>query len=338
MARKRKTALGTPCAPAWDADWIKRVKELEAQLGRRVCGAAGMDGNPCPRASDHPTGRCTHHGGNHLVGGQPGNQNACIHGLYSRRLRTCDDRCPLWNECPFAAPDILELSPKQRPICVYEQLEYDALVEHYTPAPPETGCRPGSCFDELVKKNHAAMPKPHLHLIHTVALLQVMMGRAAAVLGRQGFTETSSASSDTYAMESTKVSPALEAFLRLAREHRHYYRELGHALDSTPGAPSPPVGLADVMKPIIKETEGVLEDAIEYAAIEEEKLRRERGPDYKDPPGWPIHIPPRNIPPEELDVPLPPPRRDRHRDRHHDRDHEPPDTTPYPDTRLFPDT
>jgi len=98
MSKKLITDRGTPCAEAWDADRIALVERVESELDRRICGAVGMDGSPCPRKSDHPTGRCTHHGGNHLVGGQPGNENARVHGLYARRLMTCDNRCAMWKE------------------------------------------------------------------------------------------------------------------------------------------------------------------------------------------------------------------------------------------------
>ena len=82
MAKGRATDRGTPCAAAWTKEWVALVNQTENELDRRICGALAMDGSPCPRVSNHPTGRCTHHGGNHLVGAQEGNENARIHGLY----------------------------------------------------------------------------------------------------------------------------------------------------------------------------------------------------------------------------------------------------------------
>ncbi len=237
------TSHGTPHAAAWDDDWIALVEQVESKLDRRICGAVGMDGSPCPRESNHPTGRCTHHGGNHLVGGQPGNENARVHGLYARRLQTCDDRCAMWEECPFAANDILAMPKKQRPICVYEQLEYDALVEQYVPEKDGT--------------------LPHLHLVHTVALLQVMMSRAATVVSMEPFTEKTSASAENYSMESSKVSASLDAFLRIAREHRHYQRELTRTA-GLPPEPKPLAGPPDIMGPRIEKTESILEGAVEF--------------------------------------------------------------------------
>ena len=299
MSHNPTTPHGTPCAPAWDADWIALVERVEGKLDRRICGAVGMDGAPCPRESDHPTGRCTHHGGNHLVGGQPGNENARVHGLYARRLQKCDSRCALWEECPFAADDLLEIPLKQRPICVYEQLEYDALVAQYVP--DEKGDSPVSARLTPAHAAHAGdgvvygvvtalrpaplgtvplSAKPHLHLVHTVALLQVMMSRAAAVVSTERFTEKTSASGENYKMESSKVSASLEAFLRLAREHRHYHRELTRTVDLLP-EPKPqdqpePVSLAQAIQPLLEKTEGVLEEALEFQEKEEAREERER--------------------------------------------------------------
>ena len=311
MSKKLITERGTPCAAAWDADWIALVERVESELDRRICGAVGMDGSPCPRESDHPTGRCTHHGGNHLVGGQPGNENARVHGLYSRRLMTCDDRCAMWKECPFAADDIMALSPKQRSICVYEQLEYDALVAQYIPSEENGDCTKQSesqrrprrepsgdgtvpAFrDTAWKKSQGFSAKPHLHLVHTVALLQVMMSRAATVVSTERFTEKTSASGENYKMESSKVSASLEAFLRLAREHRQYHRELTHTVDL---APEPkPLSLAMQVLPLLERADGVLEDALEFERKRKEKLR-EQGLLPPPGPGAPLEKPMRTNP------------------------------------------
>ena len=168
----------------------------------------------------------------------------------------------MWKECPFAADDILELDAKQRPICVYEQLEYDALVQQYIPSEDKP---PDSVFSGETtawKKSQKFSAKPHLHLVHTVALLQVMMSRAAAVVSTERFTEKTSASGENYSMESSKVSASLEAFLRLAREHRHYHRELTHTVELLPEPK--PLSLAMAVLPLLKKTEGALEDALEF--------------------------------------------------------------------------
>jgi len=244
MSQAMMTDHGTPRAKGWPLEWFERVNALEHELGRRICGGVCADGAPCRRASTHSSGRCTHHGGNHLTGAPKGNENARIHGLYSRRLQRCGERCVLWDACPFAEADLLEIPLSNRPNCVYEQTEYDRLVEHY------------------VGKDEAV----DLHLVHTVALLQVMVSRAAAALSVDGFTETTRASEAEYSMESSKIGAALQAFLRLAREHRQYRRELmqevAAAEDKT--ASQKPLGLAGRMRPLLKKAEGVLEDAIAY--------------------------------------------------------------------------
>ena len=237
-------ASAPPRAKAWLPEWFERVNALDHELGRHICGAVGLDGAPCTRSSTHSSGRCTHHGGNHLTGAPKGNENARIHGLYSRRLQRCDVRCVLWRACPFAEDDLLEIPLSNRPNCVYEQTEYDRLVWHYAGK--------GEAVD--------------VHLAHTVALLQVMVSRAAAALSADGFTETTRASGEQYSMESSKIGAALQAFLRLAREHRQYRRELmqevAAAADKT--ASRKPLGLAERVRPLLKESEGVLEDAIAY--------------------------------------------------------------------------
>jgi hypothetical protein len=118
------TTLGTPRAESWDNPWLDFVAETELRLGRRICGAHAPDGEPCELGSTHPNGRCRFHGGHPRIGGQPGNTNALIHGLYSRRLRQCNNTCPVWNICPFAGPDVTALSERKRPICAYERQAY----------------------------------------------------------------------------------------------------------------------------------------------------------------------------------------------------------------------
>ncbi len=96
------TNLGTPCARSWTNDWIATVNAKETELNHRICGARLPDGTPCCNESDHPSGRCQFHGGFDLTGAPPGNRNAHIHGLYSRRLRPCTNACPHWENCPLA--------------------------------------------------------------------------------------------------------------------------------------------------------------------------------------------------------------------------------------------
>lgn len=124
LERARATSLGTPRAQSWDDAWLGFVDETEQGLGRRICGAHAPDGEPCELTSTHPNGRCRFHGGHPRIGGQPGNTNAVIHGLYSRRLRQCNDTCPMWRMCPFAGADVMALSERKRPVCAYEREAY----------------------------------------------------------------------------------------------------------------------------------------------------------------------------------------------------------------------
>jgi hypothetical protein len=124
----RATTLGTPTSGKWTGDWLAEVDRTEQQLGRRICGAHNPAFKPCTLASTHPCGRCRFHGGADGIGAPNGNRNAWVHGLYSRRLQQCGDHCPLWKHCPMAGNDVLDLPAPERPHCVYEQDEYDALL------------------------------------------------------------------------------------------------------------------------------------------------------------------------------------------------------------------
>ena len=255
--KKTTTKRGTPHAKTWTPDWIDRVEDVEAGLDHRICGAQTPAGCPCTLQSDHPTGRCRFHGGTDLIGAPDGNQNARIHGLYSRRLQTCGPHCPLWESCAFANDDVLAMDPKQRPKCAYEQQEYDAVIESMLPEKaPETPFI--TEYREKYFPDHKSHG-PDIHFAHTIALLQVMMSRAAAALSHGQFTDTVTSKSNRYQMQTTKVHAALQAFLRITREYRTmrtaYHRQ------------QPPLGknrsldLARVLQPYIEDHGGIFEQS-----------------------------------------------------------------------------
>ena len=241
MRRKKLTKRGTPCAKSWNDQWIKQVNEREAELDRRICGAATIKEKPCEMNSTHKSGRCPFHGGNDLIGAQKGNYNARKHGLYSRRLQICSDHCATWKVCPYSSQELLKVEIKERPQCVYEQVELSMLMND------------SDQQDENID-NHA----PHLR--RTVALLNVMMGRAAAALSIKTFTESTRSTRDRDALESTKMSAALLAFLRISREHHRYIKEL--ALQTKNYNENEQTNIAEWMGPILKKAEGVLENSL----------------------------------------------------------------------------
>jgi len=201
---KPETEQGSPCAKSWDEAWIATIEAAEARLGRRICGARTVAGNPCELGSNHENGRCRFHGGFDLTGARHGNRNAVIHGLYSRRLKVCDARCPRWDECPCAGPDVDALPPAERPTCPYEQTEYNAALS-----------------DALARAATKFRPDPlDRHIAHTFALLQVMLDRAAIALRNGPLVDEVTASSAAYTMASSKPSAHLEAFLRITAEYR----------------------------------------------------------------------------------------------------------------------
>jgi len=67
-------------------------------------------------------------------------------------------------------------------------------------------------------------------------------------------------------MESSKMSAALQAFLRLAREHRQYRRELTQEMAAVEAkeASQVPLCLPERVRPLLKEADGVLEDNLKY--------------------------------------------------------------------------
>ena len=131
------TPKGTPYSKKWEPDWCQMVEETENLLGRRCCGAHAPDGMPCRLESTHKNGRCRFHGGIDGIGAPKGNTNAQLHGLYSRRLQQCGSHCPQWKTCLFAGKDVERLHPKQRPICAYEQQEFDLLDKLDTESNPK---------------------------------------------------------------------------------------------------------------------------------------------------------------------------------------------------------
>ena len=212
-----RTPLGVLCARSWDDAWIAKVVATELRLNRPVCGARTPSGNPCELEPNHENGRCRFHGGFDLTGAAPGNRNAVIHGLYSRRLRTCTHHCPMWRECPCAGPDLRQVPETDRPTCPYEQTEYNTVLT-----------------DALTRSSITLGQDPMgLHLAHNVALLQVMLTRAAAgmrddpmidTLTTVRTTETRGENPTNSTNETFYQRPSarLQAFLRVSAEQRKY--------------------------------------------------------------------------------------------------------------------
>ena len=205
-AEQRYTSKGSPCARPWDDEWAAKVEAAEQRLERRICGARTLTEAPCELAPNHENGRCRFHGGFQLTGGREGNRNAVIHGLYSRRLRVCDASCPQWNGCPCAGADVESIPEPSRPTCPYEQTEYNTALT--------------DALDRVSRNpNHDGLD---LHVAHNLALLQVMLNRAAVSMRNAPLVDETVASTDAYHMKSSKPSAHLDAFTRISREYRHF--------------------------------------------------------------------------------------------------------------------
>ena len=204
--KPRTTAKGTPCPRTWDTQWADKVEAAEQRLDRRICGARTRTGEPCELPPNHENGRCRFHGGFPLTGARIANRTAAIHELYSRRLRLCGMRCPQWSMCPCAGPDLKDIPAPNRPTCPYEQTEYNTALT--------------DALDRVSRNpNHDALD---LHLAHNLALLQVMLNRAAIAMRNAPLTDDTIVTGETYHMKSSKPSALLEAFTRIAREYRHF--------------------------------------------------------------------------------------------------------------------
>jgi hypothetical protein len=213
--------MGTPAARSWDLPWFNAVVALETCLGRRVCGARLPDNTPCQFQSDHPTGRCRYHGGFDLTGGQPGNRNAYVHGLYSRRLKTCGDHCPQWASCPHVNDDIRDTPLAQRPTCPFEQAQYNCVLA-----------------DELDLASRRVDVDPfHIHAAHNVALLQVLINRAALELRNQPMAAQTRAASVNYSLEQQHVNPLITAITRIAAELRKFHAMVSQEYEDPAGWP-----------------------------------------------------------------------------------------------------
>jgi hypothetical protein len=139
----------------------------------------------------------------------------------------------------------------------------------------------GSTFSfskEKVEKKAVEQEAAEMLLHHNIATFQVMLTRAQAALGWSTFTEESRADGEKYSMRSVKVGAMLQAQLRIARELRQWLRLLATdairvALNVVKSPPSKrehggdqpnPMGLADLVQPLLQRSEGVIEDAVEF--------------------------------------------------------------------------
>ncbi|GMW01965.1 MAG: hypothetical protein AMXMBFR84_31010 [Candidatus Hydrogenedentota bacterium] len=195
-ANRRLTQLGTPCSPAWDDAWMAQVDAREQTIARRICGARTPSGLPCEFEPNHENGRCRFHGGFKFTGAPKANRNAVVHGLHTRRLMTCGPHCPVWQSCPCAGKDVEDMPPKNRPLCPFELAEYNAFVTDGM---------------ALVERRGGANPFDR-HTVHTLAMLQVIMSRATAMLGLSGLTPASESGD--------KPGAAVQTLLKLMAEYR----------------------------------------------------------------------------------------------------------------------
>ncbi len=101
------------------------------------------------------------------------------------------------------AAEILRLPLAERPICPYEQTEYNTAVT-----------------DALQRVSPERTSAYGRHVAYMLALAQVMVSRAGLALREAQLTESVEVRSDNYNMTTTKVTAALAAYEKLERAWR----------------------------------------------------------------------------------------------------------------------
>ncbi len=98
------------------------------------------------------------------------------------------------------AQEILKLNPVDRPVCPYEQTEYNAAVS--------------DAMQQITQKRSLAYAR---HIVHQLALAQVMVTRAGLALREAEFTKPTVVTGENYHMTTPKIAPALTAYEKLER-------------------------------------------------------------------------------------------------------------------------
>jgi hypothetical protein len=112
----------------------------------------------------------------------------------------------MWAQCPCAQKEIEAMPPPERPTCPYDQTTYNTALS-----------------DALAAAQRKPNPSPlDIHYAHNLAMLQVMLNRAAAELSQADLVEHVNASSENYNLQSSKPSAQLTAFTMLSREYRRF--------------------------------------------------------------------------------------------------------------------
>ena len=101
------------------------------------------------------------------------------------------------------AQEILALNPADRPTCPYEQTEYNTAVS--------------DALQSVPQKRTRAYAR---HIVHQLALAQVMVTRAGLALREAEFTKPLVITGEKYHMTTPKIAPALTAYEKLERAWR----------------------------------------------------------------------------------------------------------------------
>jgi hypothetical protein len=112
----------------------------------------------------------------------------------------------MWKDCPVASEEVLKIPQNNRPMCPYEAQQFEAALG-------------------AVEERMAEMPAHDAldgQFGEHVALLQVMVTRAAHALSACGFTDVVKTQKDEIGASTSQVKlpSALQAFMRLSTEYR----------------------------------------------------------------------------------------------------------------------
>jgi hypothetical protein len=146
----------------------------------------------------------------------------------------------------------MQLPASERPLCPYEQSEYDAIVA------------------DLDTHANADVNPLARHLVHHVALLSVMVSRASRALAMKPLTEKFEQTANDYHLAMEKPSAQLIAFEKLSRELRHWVRLFNQQHPPrTHVTPSPPVDRPRMDDVCDEEESGIDEDAWELVQTQQ---------------------------------------------------------------------
>jgi hypothetical protein len=131
--------------------------------------------------------------------------------LYARRLMPCGSHCPNWSSCPLGGGsadqgrELLKRREVDWPTCPFEQAEYSAVVT-----------------DALRRTQKQHENAWGMHVAHQVALMTVLVGRAARALSTRPFVDKHESYHNEQLVLTERPGALFIAYDKLSRELRRW--------------------------------------------------------------------------------------------------------------------